>query len=151
MKLELRRFDLASLADHKGEVVLIGKRNTGMSFLVNDLLLYQPRDQSANKVSGNTVRSQFIHDKYQPTVLENVAKRPIENGGGNSPKTLPSTHDTQFIQDEYQPKVLENVAKRQQTLPSTHDTIMTDDTGHGLEHVAAPDLEPALPILSACR
>jgi hypothetical protein len=83
MQLELRKFDISSISYDK-VVVLIGKRETGKSFLVKDLLYHQ-RDlpigtiisptESANKFFGNIVPSLFIHDEYQPKVLENVVKR----------------------------------------------------------------------------
>ena len=38
MKLQLRKFDMASISDDK-VVVMIGKRDTGKSFLCRDLLL----------------------------------------------------------------------------------------------------------------
>ena len=38
-RLKLKRFDMKSIADDK-VVVLIGKRETGKSFLVKDLLYY---------------------------------------------------------------------------------------------------------------
>lgn len=83
MKLQLKKFDISSIADDK-VVVLIGKRDTGKSFLVKDLLYYH-RDipigtvisatESANKFYSNIVPSLFIHDEYTPQIIDNVLKR----------------------------------------------------------------------------
>lgn len=83
MQLHLRKFDMSSLADDK-VVVLIGKRETGKSFLVKDLLFHH-RDipvatvisptEMANKFFGNIVPPIFIHDNYTPGVIDNVVKR----------------------------------------------------------------------------
>lgn len=83
MQLQLRKFDISSIASDK-VVVLIGKRETGKSFLVKDLL-FQQRDlpigtvisptESANKFFGEMVPPLFIHDEFTPSVLENVVKR----------------------------------------------------------------------------
>lgn len=83
MQLRLRRFDISSIEDDK-VVVLIGKRDTGKSFLVRDLL-YHHRDipvgtvisptESANKFYSNIVPSMFIHDEYTQPTLNNVVKR----------------------------------------------------------------------------
>lgn len=83
MQLHLRKFDPASIASDK-VLVFLGKRNTGKSFLVRDILYYQ-RDipvgtiisptESANKFYSNMVPSLFIHDEYTPQLVESVLKR----------------------------------------------------------------------------
>jgi hypothetical protein len=83
MQLQLKKFDISAIADDK-VVVLIGKRETGKSFLVKDLLYYHrdlpigtvisPTEQ-ANKFFGNIIPSLFIHDEYTPGILDNVVKR----------------------------------------------------------------------------
>ena len=82
MQLQLRRFDISTISDDK-VVVLIGKRETGKSFLVKDLLYYHrdlpigtvisPTEQ-ANKFFGNIIPPLFIHEEYTPTVVDNVVK-----------------------------------------------------------------------------
>ena len=83
MQLHLKKFDMASIADNS-IVVLIGKRNTGKSFLVKDLLWYHQDlpvatvispTESANKFYSNIVPSLFIHDKVTPELLASVVKR----------------------------------------------------------------------------
>jgi AAA+ ATPase superfamily predicted ATPase len=83
MQLHLKKFDISSIKDDT-VIVFIGRRNTGKSFLVKDLLYYH-RDipigtvisptESANKFYGNIVPGLFIHDEYSPQLLENVLKR----------------------------------------------------------------------------
>jgi hypothetical protein len=83
MQLRLRKFDINGISDDK-VVVLIGKRETGKSFLVRDLL-YHHRDlpigtvisptEQANKFFGHIVPPMFIHDAYTPGVIDNVVKR----------------------------------------------------------------------------
>lgn len=83
MFLHLKKFDISSIKDDK-VVVLIGKRETGKSFLVKDLLYYH-RDlpigtvisatEAANGFYGDIVPSIFIHDEYTPAVVDNVIKR----------------------------------------------------------------------------
>lgn len=83
MQLHLRKFDISSIPDDK-VIVLIGRRETGKSFLVKDLLYYH-RDipigtvisptESANSYYSTIVPSLFIHDEYTPPLLENVLKR----------------------------------------------------------------------------
>lgn len=83
MQLHLKKFDISSIADDK-VVVLIGKRETGKSFLVKDLLYYHrdmpvgtvisPTEQ-ANKFFGHIVPPIFIHEEYTAATIENVVKR----------------------------------------------------------------------------
>ena len=83
MKLQLKKFDMASIKDDK-VVVMIGKRDTGKSFLCKDLLFYHQNipvgtvisaTESANCFYGNIVPSLFIHDKYTPEIIHNSLKR----------------------------------------------------------------------------
>lgn len=82
-KLQLKKFDISTIQSDK-VVVMIGKRETGKSVLVKDLLYHQrdlpigtvisPTEQ-ANKFFGNIVPPLFIHDEYTPEIVENVVKR----------------------------------------------------------------------------
>lgn len=83
MQLHLRKFDISSIKDDS-VVVLIGRRNTGKSYLVKDLLYYN-RDipigtvisptESANQFYNDIIPSLFIHDEYTPQLIQNVLKR----------------------------------------------------------------------------
>jgi len=83
MKLELKKFDITSITDDK-VVVMIGKRNTGKSFLIKDLLHYNNSFQvgtvisgteSANNFYGEMVPKIFIHDEFKQSIIDNVVKR----------------------------------------------------------------------------
>ena len=65
-------------------IVMIGKRNTGKSFLIKDLL-YHHRDipigsvispsEGVNRFFSDIVPPLFIHEEYTPAIVENVVKR----------------------------------------------------------------------------
>ena len=64
--------------------VLIGKRNTGKSFLVKDLLYYKQDipigtvisgTESANSYYSTMIPNIFIHDEYSKELIEKVCKR----------------------------------------------------------------------------
>ena len=65
-------------------VVLIGKRDTGKSFLVRDLLWYQQDipigtvisgTEEGNGFYGKMVPRLFIHNEYNSAIIENILKR----------------------------------------------------------------------------
>ena len=64
--------------------VLIGKRDTGKSFLVKDLLYYHQSipigtvisgTESANAFYSDIIPSLFIHDEYTSELIANVVQR----------------------------------------------------------------------------
>mgnify|MGYP003388709002 CR=1 FL=1 len=83
MNLQLKKFEMSSIGDDS-VVVLIGKRNTGKSYLTKDLL-YNNRDipvgtvisptEQANKFYSDMIPPIFIHDEYTPPVVSNIIKR----------------------------------------------------------------------------
>lgn len=83
MQLHLKKFDPSNISSDK-VLVFLGKRNTGKSFLVRDILYYHrdipigtvisPTEQ-ANPWYGKMVPSLFIHDEYTPQLIENLVKR----------------------------------------------------------------------------
>jgi hypothetical protein len=89
MNLELKRFDMKSISfkpnESKGPVVvLIGRRDTGKSFLVRDLLYYQQDipigtvisgTEEGNGFYGKLVPKLFIHNEYNTAIIENILKR----------------------------------------------------------------------------
>jgi hypothetical protein len=89
MTLELRKFDMKSISfkpnENKGPVVvLIGKRDTGKSFLVRDLLFYQQDIPIGTVISGteegngfyaSMVPKLFVHNEYNTAIIENILKR----------------------------------------------------------------------------
>ena len=70
MSLELKKFDMKSISfkpnENKGPVVvLIGKRDTGKSFLVRDLLYYQQEIPIGTVISGTEEGNGFYAKWYQ--------------------------------------------------------------------------------------
>jgi len=89
MTLELKKFDMRSISfkptENKGPViVMIGRRDTGKSFLIRDLL-YCHQDipigvviagtEEGNGFFGKMVPRLFIHNEYNTAIIENVIKR----------------------------------------------------------------------------
>ena len=89
MTLELKKFDIKSISfrpdENKGPViVLIGRRDTGKSYLVRDLLYYHQDIPIGTVISGTEagngfyaehVPKLFIHDEYNTAIIENILKR----------------------------------------------------------------------------
>ena len=89
MTLELKKFDMKTISfrpdENKGPViVLIGRRDTGKSFLVRDLLYYHQDIPIGTVISGTEagngfysehVPKLFIHEEYNTAIIENILKR----------------------------------------------------------------------------
>ena len=89
MTLELKKFDMRNISfkpnENKGPVVvLIGKRDTGKTFLVRDLLFYQQEipigtvisgTEEGNGFYGKMVPKLFVHNEYNTAIIENILKR----------------------------------------------------------------------------
>ena len=89
MTLELKKFDMKTISfkpdENKGPViVLIGKRDTGKSFLVRDLLYYKQDipigtvisgTEEGNGFYGKMVPKLFVHNEYNTAIIENILKR----------------------------------------------------------------------------
>lgn len=83
LNLRLRKFDMSRIK-HDKVVVLVGKRETGKSFLVKDLLWHNQGMPCGTVISGTEGANQFyskivpplfIHEEYSPLVVANVLKR----------------------------------------------------------------------------
>ena len=89
MTLELRKFDMSKIKFNANEnagpvVVLIGRRDTGKSFLVRDLLFHQQDIPIGTVISGTEagngfysehIPKLFIHEEYNSAIIENILKR----------------------------------------------------------------------------
>ena len=89
MTLELKKFDMRNIRFKSAEtngpvVVLIGRRDTGKSFLVRDLLYYHQDIPIGTVISGTEagngfystiIPKLFIHDEYNTAIIENILKR----------------------------------------------------------------------------
>ena len=83
MEVQLKKFDINDIKDDK-VVVLIGKRETGKSFLCKDLLYHQSTipvgqvisgTEAANEFYSKIIPKLFIHEEYNPTIIQNILKR----------------------------------------------------------------------------
>ena len=81
--LQLRRFDMKWIQDDS-VVLILGRRNTGKSYLAKDYL-YHHKDiptavvisgtECENKFYSQMIPSLFIYDEYQPQIIDNFVKR----------------------------------------------------------------------------
>lgn len=88
-QLPIRKWSMNNIKfrpdENKGPViVLIGRRDTGKSFLVRDLLFYHQDipvgtvisgTEMGNGFYGKMVPKLFIHNEYNTTIIENILKR----------------------------------------------------------------------------
>lgn len=91
MNLELRKFDMNQIQFPKGKiesngpiVMIVGKRDTGKTHLVRDLLHHQ-RDipvgvvisgsEAGNQLYSELVPKLFIHKEFNTVLIENILKR----------------------------------------------------------------------------
>ena len=89
MNLELKKFDMRWISfrpdENKGPVIiLIGRRDTGKTFLVRDLLYYHQDIPIGTVISGTEagngfyaklVPKLFIHEEYNSILVENILRR----------------------------------------------------------------------------
>src|SRR6056300_808281 len=89
MSLELKKFNMREITfkpdENKGPViVMIGRRDTGKSFLVRDLLFYHQDIPVGTVMSGTEagngfysahVPKLFIHEEYNSVLIENILRR----------------------------------------------------------------------------
>jgi len=83
MKLEIRKFDLKNIKSDS-TVLLMGKRATGKSFCLKDLM-YHLRDlpmgvvisptESANQFFGEFIPSILVYDEYTPDIIAKFVDR----------------------------------------------------------------------------
>lgn len=113
MTLELKKFDMRNIKFKSTEssgpvIVLIGRRDTGKSYLVRDLLFYQQDIPIGTVISGTEagngfyaehIPKLFIHHEYNTDIIANVLKRQktclnqirVEQQGGNRSTIDPRT------------------------------------------------------------
>ena len=83
MEIQLRKFDMTEIKDDK-VVVLIGKRDTGKSFLCKDILYHHKGipvgqvisgTEGANQFYSKIVPKLFIHGEFDTQIVQNMIKR----------------------------------------------------------------------------
>jgi hypothetical protein len=77
---DLKKFDISQIKSN-GSLIVIGKRNTGKSFLVSDIL-YNHRDIPFGTIISDTESSTkfyedivHVHNEFSGQIIENVVKR----------------------------------------------------------------------------
>lgn len=111
MNFQIKKFNMDMIRDRceidsrkSPMIVVIGKKDTGKSFLVKDILFHAQNafpvgtvisgTEVANEFFQHMVPSKLIHDKYKPDIVMNVIKRQLaiktrrnqdkSSSGGNS-------------------------------------------------------------------
>ena len=111
MNFEIKKFNIETIRDRceidsrkSPMIVVIGKKDTGKSFLVKDILYHTQNafpvgtvisgTEVANEFFQHMVPSKLIHDKYKPDIVMNTIKRQLavkthrnqdkHRNGGNS-------------------------------------------------------------------
>ena len=83
MEIQIKKFNMNKITSDK-VVVLIGKRNTGKSFLVKDILFNHRNvpvgqaisgTEAANQFYGKIIPKVFIHEEYNDQIISNIIKR----------------------------------------------------------------------------
>jgi len=127
MEIQLRKFDMSEIKDDK-VVVLIGKRDTGKSFLCKDILFHH-RDipvgqvisgtEGANQFYSKMVPKLFIHGEFNTQIVQNILKRQkmliskINQGQGNiDPRSFlildDCLYDNSWAKDKFMRSVFMN-------------------------------------------
>jgi hypothetical protein len=89
MNLELKKFNMKNIkfnleGSNGPVIVMIGRRDTGKSFLVRDMLFHHQDipigtvisgTEAGNGFYGKLVPKLFIHDEYNTAIIENILKR----------------------------------------------------------------------------
>lgn len=114
-ELALQRFDMSRIKDDN-IVVFIGKRNTGKSFLIRDMLWHHSDipmgvvvsgTESANGFYNKMVPEMFIHHDFNPEIVSNVMKRQmmmtdkIDSGEKIDPRAFVIFDDLMFDSKEW--------------------------------------------------
>ena len=96
-ELQLRMFDMNDIKDNN-VIALIGKRDTGKTFLCKDILFHHKNipvgqvisgTEGANQFYSKMVPKLFIHNEFNPQIIQNMLKRQkmllekIHNGHNN--------------------------------------------------------------------
>jgi hypothetical protein len=126
MNLELRKFDMNDIKDDK-VVVLIGKRDTGKSYLCRDILFHHKDIPVGQVISGTEGANQFyqkiipklfIHEEFQTSIVHNMLKRQkqmiqkVQQGGSSDPRAFlildDCLYDNTWAKDKWMRSVFMN-------------------------------------------
>jgi len=113
--LELRKFDMSQINDNH-VVVLIGRRDTGKSFLCRDILYHHRDIPVGQAISGTEEENQFyqkmipklfIHTEYSTEVIQNLLKRQklmiqkMNGGAVTDPRAFLILDDCSWVNDKF--------------------------------------------------
>ena len=127
MEIQLRKFDMSQIKDDK-VVVLIGKRDTGKSFLCKDILYHHQNipvgqvisgTEGANQFYSKMIPKLFIHNEFDTQIIQNMIKRQkmllekIHDGDNNiDPRSFlildDCLYDNTWAKDKYMRSVFMN-------------------------------------------
>jgi len=83
MEIQLKKFDITNIGDDK-VVVLIGKRDTGKSFLVRDILFHHTGIPAGQVISGTEAANEFyslmipkmyVYEEFEANIIQRLLKR----------------------------------------------------------------------------
>jgi hypothetical protein len=83
INLQLKKFDISRIGDNR-IITIIGKRGTGKSWLIQDIMYHKryipvgtviSPTERVNRFFGKFVPKLFIHDEYHQNILLNFRKR----------------------------------------------------------------------------
>lgn len=78
---QIKQFDIKSLFETKPTIVIIGRRSTGKTVLVCDILDHTKNPENGTVISTDRdfynkyTQSSFIHDEFKPSIIKNVVKQ----------------------------------------------------------------------------
>ena len=155
MNLELKKFDISQIKDDK-VVVLIGKRDTGKSFLCKDIL-YHHRDipvgqvisgtEAANQFYGELVPPLFIHEEFDTEIVSNIKDLPndIKNVEDLIEEGKEIYDDVKDISENIQ-EIVENKDEIIEKIEKVKDVV--DDVKEVAENIIEPLKEGDINTLS---
>ena len=83
MEIQLKKFDITNIGDDK-VVALIGKRDTGKSFLVRDILFHHTGIPAGQVISGTEAANEFyslmipkmyVYEEFEANIIQRLLKR----------------------------------------------------------------------------
>lgn len=133
---QIKKFDITLLFDVEPTIIIIGRRETGKSVLVCDILDHYTKTQDLTDIS-------FMEDLLPTEVINDIIKFLPKNGTVITRTTKREMYQQYtHIYDEYQPSIIENIVKSNQNsflvldnclydMSWTRDTFMRNIFGNG--------------------
>jgi hypothetical protein len=113
MSIQIKQFDIKSLFEDKNKIptiMIIGRRDTGKTSLINDILdNYQYTNGTIISSSNNNIH---IYKKNIPESPDIHIYKHIHNNSYVEPEQYDSSSSSVFIYEEYNPSIINNVIKK---------------------------------------